>query len=733
MAVEGDNTMILWAKPDETLHDHTRRVVESGRWLAKRLQLSDDLRQRVELACMLHDAGKATHSFQERMEAAQKGGRLPPAYPHALASFPFVLAIESRRFGQRSPKLATAAVLTHHSPLHPRLYEGIAKPPDFIQQAVCEWLAQWLPEESEELTRLLQVNPAAWLHQEANYPDGSRTLMQQFQRLPVPEFTLVKALLCLADWLASSHQEPKTIFLTRGKQKLLRHLQLKKGLALNCLYQFQRDAEARRDSRLYLQAPTGTGKTEAMLLWAGNAERILYLLPTQATVNAMWRRLQEIYGERRVGIAHSHALLELSDGSDEEPPLDVRLFGSVFAKPVTVATLDQYLLAHLHGRHWEIRRALSRHATVLMDEIHAYEPYTLGLLRAALEADPPTRLVIASATLPTPLREYLGDAPLVRAEDPLWQQKRHCLSLEERSPFDALPDALHRAANGERVLLVVNIVPLAQALYQRAVELASRMERQPHIQLLHARFIYRDRRKREQAIQQPPPGTLLITTQVVEVSLDISYDRLYTELAPLDSLVQRMGRVNRRGEQPHPAPIHILLDYDPRSDYLYDKTTLHQTLQQLQTLPRIPTAAELTEATDQLYQSIWSNDAFQQQLLVGFQTLQAVQRICGCYTIDLTDEQMRQRFTTRKGETQMEVLPEAFEQAAYKLRERKALWQLPNLLVAVPYWWLIRFPALFTPAPDLGTAIAHLPYDAQIGLTHPLTLQNASAEVAEFI
>jgi hypothetical protein len=94
---------------------------------------------------------------------------------------------------------------------------------------------------------------------------------------------------------------------------------------------------------------------------------------------------------------------------------------------------------------------------------------------------------------------------------------------------------------------------------------------------------------------------------------------------------------------------------------------------------------------------------------------------------------MRQRFTTRKGETQMEVLPEAFEQAAYKLRERKALWQLPNLLVAVPYWWLIRFPALFTPAPDLGTAIAHLPYDAQIGLTHPLTLQNASAEVAEFI
>jgi HD-GYP domain-containing protein (c-di-GMP phosphodiesterase class II) len=57
MAVEGDNTMILWAKPDESLNDHTQRVVEAGRQLSKRLGLSDELLQRVELACMLHDVG----------------------------------------------------------------------------------------------------------------------------------------------------------------------------------------------------------------------------------------------------------------------------------------------------------------------------------------------------------------------------------------------------------------------------------------------------------------------------------------------------------------------------------------------------------------------------------------------------------------------------------------------------------------------------------------------------
>lgn len=226
--------------------------------------------------------------------------------------------------------------------------------------------------------------------------------------------------------------------------------------------------------RLYLHAPTGSGKTEALLLWAGDSNRILYLLSTQATVNAMWRRPQAIYGEGNVGIAHSRALLELSK-DEEEPPLHTRLFSSVFAAPITVATLDQYLLAHLHGRHWEIRRALARHATVLMDEIHTYEPYTLGLLQAALEHDSPARLALASATLPSPLRELFGDAPLITAEEALWQQQRHHLSLEDCSSWDALSHALHQAASGETVLFVVNTVRLAQQLYHQAREQAQQM------------------------------------------------------------------------------------------------------------------------------------------------------------------------------------------------------------------------------------------------------------------
>lgn len=720
----------LLAKPNETLIKHTRRVIDRAREICQRLQLPDELVSRIELACRMHDVGKATKSFQKYIRGNQS-----KAYPHALASFPLALVLEKFQFGADAPKLATAAVLSHHSPLHPELYSSYEGSPNWLTNLLEAWLREMLPQrEASELIRFLQqglqsIKPAEWLYREASYPDGSRTLMQQFQRLPVQNFTTVKGVLCLADWLASGgHSDAKRLFLNNGVQRLRQHLQRKKL----SLYAYQKQCQNHPESRLYLRAPTGAGKTEALLLWAGDSPRILYLLPTQATVNAMWRRLQAIYGNEQVGIAHSRALLELAR-DEEEPPLDTRLFSHVFAKPITIATLDQYLLAHLHGCHWEIRRTLARHATVLMDEIHAYEPYTLGLLQAALESDPPARLAIASATLPSKLCELLGKAHLTEAEDPLWQQQRHELFLEACSPEEALEEAICHAAKGETVLFVVNTVPLAQQLYREAQALVAQQAAPLTVHLLHSRFIYRDRRKKEQAIQRPASGTLVIATQVVEVSLDISYQRLYTELAPLDALVQRMGRVNRKGEQPKPAPVHILLHYDPRSKHLYGAGILQKTLELLQGFPKTPTNKESSDATDQLYQHIWQSDEFQSELQQGYETLQEVQRICGCYTINLADEEMRQRFTTRRGEIQIEVLPEQFVQEACQLRQKKALWQLPELLVSVPYWWLVQFTDHFIPAPDVGVLITTLRYDADIGLVHPLAMQENMADSLEWI
>jgi len=710
---------MLLAKPDVSLLDHLAEVTRLGVTLADRLGFSESLRQKVILACALHDIGKATEDFQEYIR-----GRRRKAFPHALASFPFVLLAEGLLNQQQGANLhaleATGAVLTHHSPLGPRLYLGYQGSrvtfheslPEFLVQ-LWDLLAQYgidsLPDVSSfwrSLQDLLQSAPADLLESVLEV-EGSRHSLRGLLRLQqVERFSQVKAALHLADWLASAQQpDTRILFLQNGSRATGQYTR-----QLEPLREFQKRAKcASNEAVLWLRAPTGTGKTEALLLWAGDTERLIYLLPTQATTNAMWRRLRCIYGDDAVALAHGRAAYMLRMESDEDP-LDARLFGSVFARPVVVATLDQYLLAHLHGRHWEERRTLARRATVVLDEIHAYEPYTLGLLLEALNRELPVRLALASATLPNPLLQLFPEGHLVEAEEDLWQRRRHHVQLQQGSLLvEGIQQARDFARQGLRVLVVANTVADAQALYEQLQTTGLTCT------LLHARFAFRDRKRKEEQVTRPQPGSIFIATQVVEVSLDISYDVLLTEVAPIDALVQRMGRVNRRGDNP-PAPVLIYMNCSEGARRIYGQDVLERSLEILQTLTEKPTDKELAQATHQLYEYVLNTEAWQQELQEGRQTLDELQRILGCYTIDLTDEQLRARFTTRRGMISVEVLPQSYVQEALQLKEQGQGWRLPELLVPVPVYWLIKAPDAFQELADLQVRQTSLPYDAERGL-----------------
>ncbi len=713
----------LLAKPDVTLIDHLRGVLHLGNEIAARLGLDDRLSMKALLACALHDIGKATIDFQEYIK-----GRRRKSYPHALAALPFALLAEislNQKHGWQAQDLsATAAVLTHHSPLGAELYKIYQDhgAPDFhpaLRQAIeAVWALlrevglDGLPHVDDFLQQIAPLHkqsPAALLDQSFAFDGQSkRSLRGIFQSLLPYEFAQVKAVLHLADWLASAKQpQPHVLFLHHGGSAVERHIQKLSGP----MRQFQKRAREASDTKiLELRAPTGTGKTEALLLWAGDTERLIYLLPTQATVNAMWKRLRGIYGNDHVGLAHGRAGYIVRKESDEDP-LDMRLFGSVFAKPITVATLDQYLLAHLNGRHWEERRSLARQATVILDEIHAYEPYTLGVLVRALERERPARLALASATLPSGLLELFPKGELIEAEDELWQRSRHQLKLCDGPIYNGLETAVALARQGQKVLIVANTIGDAQSLYKKLKDGFD--VKQSH--LLHARFAFRDRQKKEALVEKPKPGTVVIATQVVEVSLDISYDVLITEVAPVDALVQRMGRVNRRGENP-PAPVIVYRQWSEGSQYVYGNEILEESLKILQCLPELPSDRDLAEATQQLYQGVMNSSQWHKELQAGRQTLDEVQHILGCYTIDLSDETMRARFTARRGHISIEVIPRQFVPEAYKLKEENAGWRLPELLVPVPIYWLYHFPSAFTALGDLGLYQTDLPYSSDLGL-----------------
>ena len=712
---------MLLAKPEVALIDHLKEVTCLGKTLANRLALPESLYQKVILACALHDIGKATLAFQEYIR-----GRRKKAYPHALASLPFVLLIEAclnQQQGNEPHALeATGAVLTHHSPLGPRLYLGYQGsltnyPKDELRallEKIWDLLTQYgvgeLPTLEvywNKLQAFLESAPADLLEGTLQFGESRRSLRGLLQRQQVERFAKVKAILHLADWLASARiKEVQHLFLQHGRDAVARHIQ---GLRAP-LWEFQRKAEhAAKENVLWLRAPTGTGKTEALLLWAGDTERLIYLLPTQATTNAMWRRLRRIYGDDAVALAHGRAAYMLRMESDEDP-LDARLFGSVFARPVVVATLDQYLLAHLHGRHWEERRTLARRATIVLDEIHAYEPYTLGLLLEALRREPPARLALASATLPESLLQLFPEGYLVEAEEDLWQRRRHHVQLRKGSLLEeGMQQARNFAHQGQRVLVVANTVADAQALYEQLQATGLPCT------LLHARFAFRDRQHKEEQVARPRPGSIFIATQVVEVSLDISYDVLLTEVAPIDALVQRMGRVNRRGDNP-PAPVLIYTNWSEGARRIYGQDMLERSLEILQTLPVEPTDEELARATHRLYEYVLHTEAWQQELQEGRLTLDELQRILGCYTIDLTDEQLRARFTTRRGMISVEVLPQCYVQEALQLKEQGEGWRLPELLVPVPVYWLVKAPDAFEDLADLQVRQTSLPYDAEHGL-----------------
>lgn len=715
----------LLAKPDTPLIDHLQAVVDLAVQLADRLQLSSPLKTKAVLAAALHDVGKATPDFQDHLLK-----KTSHAFPHALTALPFALLIENavnRHLGISLQQYeVTAAVLSHHSPLSPNLYRTYTdcRPPQFHPdiETLLRDLASLLtrlgvpidiaPDTLLQKAASLLENPARILESRYKIGQENRSFRGILQASPVENFAPIKCVLQLADWTASAGKADTTcIFLDRTEELVRQHTT---GLPGSLRHFQQVAAASTAQPVLWLRAPTGSGKTEALLLWASNASRILYLLPTQATTNAMWRRLSRIFGEDNVGLAHGRAAYFLREESEEDP-LDARLFGSVFAKPVTVATLDQFLLAHLHCRHWEIRRILAQHSAVILDEIHAYEPYTLGLLRRALEKEPPQRLALASATLPDSLLTLFPTGQLVEAEPELWAKQRHQVACTSGTLVeDGVDHALRLAAEGRSLLIVANTVRDAQQIFRRLKPQCD--DRQ--LTLLHSRFCLRDRRLKEKHITSPSPGSILVSTQVVEVSLDISYEAMLTEIAPLDALVQRLGRVNRYGSKP-PAPVIVYQAPSQGTERIYGRQILAWSHELLQSLSPRPTDAELRQIVAQLYDQITASADWNDEIQAGVQTLDEIQHMLGCCTIDLSDPELAGRFTARRGTISIDVLPAEFVDEAYQLMEKKRHSRLPELLVPVPIHWIKIFRDHFTPDRDLNLLIANLCYSFDEGLVLP--------------
>ncbi|RTQ53398.1 CRISPR-associated helicase Cas3' [Hymenobacter gummosus] len=558
-----------------TLLEHTQHVVAAAEAIA--IALGYDVRL-ARLGAALHDLGKAHGHFQHKVH----GHELPPheqfPHRHELSSLGFLPLFDAADWDG-----LIELVVAHHKPIrHDPRERGILD----LQKQGGPWLTdhllgweQWSADGLAVLAALgIPTRPIARAEAEAALRYAVKYCQSRFK---ASEWSEGRGLLMAADHFASALQHQTTPQLAGlfEKPDLSNFLRLD-----NALYPLsQVPADDLRPHTLVV-APTGAGKTD--YLFRRCRGRVFYTLPFQASINALFDRVRRMVPNGHLRMRH--AMSKLVEGRSGRNVSEKLLQDKVGAA-VKVLTPHQLAAVAFGTPGYESVLLDVRGCDVVLDEIHTYAQQAQAMVLAIVDVlvQVGCRLHVGTATMPTALYQEvlrrLGGPEAVyevRLPAPVLDEfnrhEVHKISRDPASP-DALPascDALLEAAlaAGEKVLVIFNTVLGAQAEYQRL------KARFPAIRamLLHSRFRRQDRAKLEEQLKRDfddvPGPCFVVSTQVVEVSLDISFDRMLTEAAPLDALIQRFGRVNRRRTTENIGrlrPVHVLepaprtLPYDP--------------------------------------------------------------------------------------------------------------------------------------------------------------------------
>jgi CRISPR-associated endonuclease/helicase Cas3 len=372
-----------------------------------------------------------------------------------------------------------------------------------------------------------------------------------------------------------------------------------------------------------LEDVTGAGKTEAALtlayrlMAAGEADGLFIGLPTMATANAMYERVAAVADrlyvpESRPSVVLAHGKRDLVSSfrttvvAMDQPEHDPRQLDETASARCTawlanhnkkallasigVGTIDQALLAVLHARHQSLRLLGLFRKVLIVDEVHACDPYMQELLEGLLQfhAAAGGSAILVSATLTSAMKQKLVCAfaagcgwpaprlgaasyPLVTqlaqaraSEHPLGTRPdvRRRIEVDYVSDADAIWREIRAAiAAGRCVCWIRNTVADASETWQRA---RSELPGTRCI-LFHARFALGDRLDIEEQLRKDfgPRSTagerrarLVIATQVIEQSLDVDFDLVVSDLAPIDRVIQRSGRLQRhpRTQDGTPGP-----------------------------------------------------------------------------------------------------------------------------------------------------------------------------------
>ncbi|SNQ60759.1 CRISPR-associated helicase Cas3' [Candidatus Methanoperedens nitratireducens] len=500
-------------------------------------------------------------------------------------------------------------------------------------------------------------------------------------------------------------------------------------------------------------APTGSGKTEGAIAWALTNKKsngkILYVLPNQVLTNSIYERLVKYFGEKNVGLLHSSALLyQILNRVDTDEPeqydpnefvpnkneKEMHRLNKMMFRPIMVTTVDQLLMTAFNGnKRWSVIMGEVMGGAIIFDEVHAYDGHMLALLeRVARELRDYSKMLFMSATMPKNLIDFLSKLLGMDGEDhvikdisllqnarneyiPVVDKKGELKLLFDNNkiPKETLNDIEKFIENGKRVAIVCNTVRTSQEIYRQ-------LESNENIMCLHSRFIAKDRREKENRLKKDKTKSrheqswpqILVATQVIECGMDIDYDILFTEGAPLEAIIQRAGRVNReRGTDK--GRVYVF-QQDEASKRFYPPEITEKGLKILNA--KAKSNAELTEEElIKMVEQVYEDKKFENDVRF-LNTRRVLDELI--YDIgavqDLPETDLHTRFVTYK---MVEVVPEHFWDKIKDMNQ----FVIMEHLIKMPLW---AYLLAKSKGIDDKWKVMNMDYDDKIGGTFENNIKN---------
>lgn len=561
------------------LFDHLRQVAAVAARTAEAIGCDAAI---ARLGAHLHDIGKTHPDFQRKLHQRVDDFDIP--FRHEIASLLFLPLLPQNEW----PGLIDMIAAHHRSIRHGKKSQGLLdlvdcnEPEDVFERHSRKW-EEWSPTALAILDALgLTIRPVTLTeaHEAFEYCIkycGDKSYgWSRWKGLLVGADHFASALADESEALAGRLFRQPDLTSFHKRQSAVYPLSL-------------RDASDARPHTLVI-APTGSGKTDFLMRRCKG--RVFYTLPFQASINAMFSRFKALMPDNTdIRVLHASSRLMASNEDNEE-----RVLQPLVGSSVKVLTPHQLAALICGTRGFETIAIDVAGADVILDEIHSYseiaQAMVIEVVRALLKLG--CRIHVGSATMPSALTNHLlqmlGGESRVHLvtlnQEQLLTFDRHIVHkhLQEESALEKIPQALKL---GEKILVVCNRVDRAQNIFQRLGHAYSNIP----MMLLHSRFRRCDRAELEgrlhKEFEKSTEPCIVVATQVVEVSLDISFDLMVTDCAPLDSLIQRFGRINRRRTAESMAksvfkPVHVIAPATEGRDCLpYQKDVMQRSFDQL--------------------------------------------------------------------------------------------------------------------------------------------------------